>query len=105
MKPTNEKSGVYEIKCETRNCHYKYIGQTRRSATARFKEHKSHKTNNHIQFSSVANHMNMKLNGRRRLCEYNFDLQNLKVLKVVTNQKKLDAYEKIVHCTKIPRKN
>jgi DNA-binding LacI/PurR family transcriptional regulator len=22
MKPTNEKSGVYEIKCGTRNCHY-----------------------------------------------------------------------------------
>jgi hypothetical protein len=37
--------------------------------------------------------MKMKLNGGRRLCEHKFDLQNLKVLKVVTNQKKLDAYE------------
>jgi hypothetical protein len=27
MKPTNEKSGVYEIKCGTRN--YKYIGRTK----------------------------------------------------------------------------
>jgi hypothetical protein len=39
--------------------------------------------------------MKMKLNGGRRLCEHNFDLKNLKVLKVVTNQKKLDAYESI----------
>jgi hypothetical protein len=96
MKPTNEKSGVYEIKCETRNCHYKYIGWTRRFVTARFKEHKSHTSNNHIQLSFVANHMNMKLNGGRKLCEHNFDLQNLKVLKVVTNQKKLDAYASIL---------
>jgi hypothetical protein len=96
IKPTNEKSGVYEIKCGTRNCHYKYIGQTRRSIKARFKEHKSHTNNNHIQLSSIANHMKMKLNGGRRLCEHNFDLQNLKILKVVTNQKKLDAYESIL---------
>jgi hypothetical protein len=39
--------------------------------------------------------MKMKLNGGRRLCGHNFDLKNLKVLKVVTNQKKLDAYESI----------
>jgi hypothetical protein len=45
----------------------------------------------------VANHMKMKLNGGRRLCEHNFDLQNLKVVKVaITNQKKLDAYESIL---------
>jgi hypothetical protein len=67
MKPTNEKSGLYEIKCGIRNCHYKYIGQTRRSITARFKEHKSHTTNNHIQLSSEANHVKMKLNRGRRL--------------------------------------
>jgi hypothetical protein len=35
-------------------------------------------------------------NGGRRLCEHNFDLQNLKMLKVGTNQKKLDAYESII---------
>jgi hypothetical protein len=73
MKTTNETLEVYEIKCGTRNCHCKYIGQTRRSAMVRFKEHKSHTTNNHIQHSSVANHMKMKLNGRRRLCGHNFD--------------------------------
>jgi hypothetical protein len=59
-------------------------------------EHKSHTTNNHIQLSSVAKHMKMKLNGGRRLCEHKVDLQNLKVLKDVTNQKKLDAYESIL---------
>jgi hypothetical protein len=48
MKPTNVKSGVYEIKCGTRNCQYKYIGQTRRFVTTRFKEPKSHINNNHI---------------------------------------------------------
>jgi hypothetical protein len=70
--------------------------QTRRSVTARFKEHNSHTTNNHIHFSSVAYHMKMKLNGGRRLYEHNLDVQNLKVLKVVTYQMKLDAYESIL---------
>jgi hypothetical protein len=70
MKPTNKKSEVYEIKFGTRNCNFKYIGQTRRSVTACFKEHKSHTTNNHIQLSSVANPMKMKLNGG--MCEHNF---------------------------------
>jgi hypothetical protein len=46
--------------------------------------------------SSVAYHMKMKLNGGRKMCEHNFDLQNLKVLKVVINQKKLDTYESIL---------
>jgi hypothetical protein len=55
------------------------------TVTARFKEHKSQTTNNHIQLSSMANHMKMKLNGGRRLSEHHFNLQNLKVLKVVTN--------------------
>jgi hypothetical protein len=87
---------VYEIICGTKYCHYKYIGQTRRSVMVRFREHKSHTTNNHIQLSSVANHMKMKLNGGRRLCEYNFDKQDLKVWIVCTNQKKLDAYESIL---------
>jgi hypothetical protein len=40
----------------------------------------------HSQLSFVANHMKMKLNDGRRLCEHNFDLQNLK----------LDAYESIL---------
>jgi hypothetical protein len=26
-----EKSGIYEIRCGTQNCGYKYIGQTKRS--------------------------------------------------------------------------
>jgi hypothetical protein len=36
---TNEKSGIYEIQCDTRNCGYKNIGQTRRSIKTLFKEH------------------------------------------------------------------
>jgi hypothetical protein len=39
--------------------------------------------------------MKMKQNGEKRLCEHNYDLRNLTVLKVVTCQKKLDAYKSI----------
>jgi hypothetical protein len=94
-KPTNEKSGIYEISCATKHCGYRYIGQTRRSIKTRFKEHLSHTTNNHTSLSSVAHHMKIKQNGGRRICEHKFDLSNLKLLKNVTNQHKLDAYESI----------
>jgi hypothetical protein len=90
-----QKSGIYEIKCGTQNCGYKYIGQTRRSIKTRYKEHKSHTTNNHHELSSVANHMNNKLNGGIRRCPHNFEISNLKLLKTVPQQQKLDAYESI----------
>jgi hypothetical protein len=94
-RPTNEKSGIYEIHCGTRNCGYKYIGQTRRSIKTRFKEHLSHTNNDHIDLSSVAHHMKIKLRGGRRLCVHKFDVTNLKLLKNVTDSRKLDAYESI----------
>jgi hypothetical protein len=94
-KLTNNKSGIYEIQCGTRNCNYKYIGQTRRSILTRYKEHFSHSNNNHVQLSSVAKHMKLKINGGRRICEHKFDLTNLKLLKCVNNHYKLDAYESI----------
>jgi hypothetical protein len=92
-RPTNEKSGIYEIQCGTRNCGYKYIGQTRSSIKNRFKEHLSHTSNDHIDISSVAHHMNIKLRGGRRLCVYKFDVTNLKLLINVTDSRKLDAHE------------
>jgi hypothetical protein len=46
-----------------RNQKLSLLGQNKISVTARFKELKSHTTNNHIQLSSVANPMKMKLNG------------------------------------------
>jgi hypothetical protein len=66
-KITNDKSGIYEIKCGTWNCQYKYIGQTRRSIKTRLKEQLSHTNNNHTNLSSVAHHMKIKLNGSRRM--------------------------------------
>jgi hypothetical protein len=35
----------------------------------------------------------IKLNGGRRICEHKFDFSNLRLLKSVTSQQKLDAYE------------
>jgi predicted small metal-binding protein len=59
-KDPKEKCGIYEIKCGTQSCGYKYISQTKRSIKTRYKEHI---TNNHHEMSSVANHMNNKLHG------------------------------------------
>jgi hypothetical protein len=94
-RPTNEKSGIYEIQCGTRNCAYKNIGQTRRSIKTRFNEHVSHTNNNQIDLSAVAHYMKIKLRGGRRLCVHKFDVTNLKLLKNVTDSRKLDAYESI----------
>jgi hypothetical protein len=94
-KPTNENSGIYEIPCSTRNCGYKYIGQTRKSIKPRLKEYSSHTNNDHIDLSSVAHHMKIKLKSGWRLCIHNFDVTNLKLLKNVTNSRKLDTYESI----------
>jgi hypothetical protein len=90
-----QKSGIYEVKCGTSNCEYKYIGQSRRSIKTRFGEHRAHTENNKTNLSSVANHMRNKLNGGPRLCTHKFGLENLKLLKSVPNSRKLDAYESI----------
>jgi hypothetical protein len=92
-RPTNEKFGTYEFQCGTRNCGYTHIGQTRRSIKTRFKEHLSHINNDHIDLSSVAHHMKIKLRGGGRLCVHKFDVTNMKLLKNVTDSLKLDAYE------------
>lgn len=83
---TNEKSGIYEVKCG--NCEAKYIGQTKRSIKVRFKEHSSHIKYNRPEKSSVATHA---------LTTNHFDLKsdNVKLLKHVTNHRRLDAYESI----------
>jgi hypothetical protein len=73
----------------------KYIGQTRRSIKTRFKEHLSLTYNDYIDFSSVAHHMTIKLRDGRRFCVDKFDITNLKLLKNVTDSRKLDSYESI----------
>jgi hypothetical protein len=90
-----EKSGIYEIKCGTQKFGYKYIGQLRRSIKTRYKEHKSLTTYNHHELSFVANHMNNKLHGGQRRCPHDFEISNLKLLKNVPQQQKLDVYESI----------
>jgi hypothetical protein len=85
-----EKSGIYEIKCG-----YKYIDQTRRSIKTRYKEHKSHTTNNHHKLSSAANHMKNKLYGGQIRCPHDFVILDLKLLKNVPQHQKLDVYESI----------
>jgi hypothetical protein len=104
VRKEHEKAGIYEIKCGTTNCNYKYIGQTKRSITTRFKEYKSHTNNNHATLSSVSNHMKNKILGGRRICEHQFDITNLKLLKNVTNERKLDSYESILLFKKIKKK-
>jgi hypothetical protein len=89
-KDPMETSGIYENKCG-----YKYMGQTRRSIKTRYKEHKSHTTNNHHALTSVANHMNNKLHGGQKRHPHDFEISNLKLLKNVPQQQKLDAYESI----------
>jgi hypothetical protein len=59
------------------------------------KEHFCHTNNDHIDISSVAHHMTIKLKCGRRLCVHKFDVTSLKLLKNVTNSRKLDAYESI----------
>jgi hypothetical protein len=90
-----QKSGIYKVSCGTRNCEYKYIGQSRRSILTRFNEHKSHTEHNKTELSIVANHIKYKLNGGPRLCQHTFKLDNLELLKNVSNPMKLDAYESI----------
>jgi hypothetical protein len=78
-----EKSVIYEIKCGTKNCGNKYIGQTRRSIKTRYIEHRSHTTNNHHELSSVTNHMNNKLHRGQIRCPHDLGISNLKRLKNV----------------------
>ncbi|XP_055590309.1 uncharacterized protein LOC129742433 [Uranotaenia lowii] len=52
--PQDERSGIYEIPCES--CPAVYIGQTRRKFKVRLKEHRNAVDNNRVNESSVAAH-------------------------------------------------
>lgn len=81
-----DKSGIYEIACS--DCDHIYIGKTSRNLKTRFKEHIGHAKHNNPLKSSVAQHM-LEAN------HFNFDLNNIKLLKSVTDNFLLDAYESI----------
>lgn len=79
-----KKSGIYEISCG--DCNAKYIGQSKRSITTRFKEHMRHIKYNQPSKSSVAEHVLSN-------DHFNISNTNLKLIRQVTNDKALDAYE------------
>lgn len=81
-----EKSGIYEISCN--ECEKIYIGQTKRKIKTRFKEHISQIKQNHPT-SAVALHM---VNENHLTTT----IDNLKLKKIVNNNKKLDAWESIL---------
>lgn len=86
-----EKSGIYQITCSC--CQSTYYGQTRRQVRIRYKEHLANIKNNQPSKSSVAEHAitNSHLNFKE--VDEAFDKKELKLLKVVMNPMRLDAYE------------
>ncbi|KAJ8976203.1 hypothetical protein NQ317_008281 [Molorchus minor] len=88
----NDRSGIYEISCK--DCNLKYVGQTRRSILTRFKEHMAHLKYGRTDKSSVAQHA---FDNNHRI-----DINNLKLIRNVTNNRQLDAFEslEIVKCKK-----
>ncbi|KAJ8955988.1 hypothetical protein NQ318_006259 [Aromia moschata] len=86
----NEKSGIYEISCK--DCDQKYIGQTKRSILTRFKEHMAHLKYGRTEKYCVAQHA---FDNNHRI-----DINNLKLIRNVTNSRQLDAFEslEIIKC-------
>jgi hypothetical protein len=81
MLNENESAGVYEICC--RKCSKKYIGQTKRRSETRDKEHSAAIKSRQIEKSSVAKHC----------WEEGHVRGEMKLLKRINEQPKLDAYE------------
>ncbi|KAI4456803.1 giy-yig endonuclease superfamily [Holotrichia oblita] len=74
MQPL-EKSGIYEINCN--DCNQKYIGQTRRAVSTRFKEHMANLRFNRIEKASVAQHIFET--------DHNIDHTNVKLIRQINN--------------------
>lgn len=81
--PPLTTAGIYEISCQ--DCDLKYVGQSRRAISDRFKEHKSATDHGHIERSSVAEHMLIQ--------QHEIDIEASQRLKFVMSQHKLDAWE------------
>lgn len=81
--PSLNKSGIYEITCK--NCPQKYIGQSKRSVSVRYKEHFSHIKYNRPSKSSLAKHI--------LETDHDVDASCLKLIKCVNNVRNLDALE------------
>lgn len=81
----DQKSGIYEITCK--DCNQKYVGQTRRSISTRYKEHIAHFRYNRPEKSSVARHIFDTGHG--------MPTDSLRLVKTVHNFRELDSYESI----------
>lgn len=79
-----QKSGIYKIQCS--DCGAKYYGQTRRTVEKRFVEHTKCIQNNEPRRSAFAAHA-LENN------HFTTTINNVRLLKYVTNEQKLDAYE------------
>lgn len=79
-----DKSGIYRMKCS--DCDAEYIGQTRRALKHRCKEHIKCVQQKQVRKSAFANHavFNQHLN---------VSLDNIQLVKCVSDEKRLDAYE------------
>jgi hypothetical protein len=86
---TLQKSGIYQIDCL--GCSASYIGQSRRSITTRFNDHRRNIRKNHPELSSIADHVISHINGPRSKHDVNLD--NFSLLKEVRRPDHLDASE------------
>ena len=77
-------SGIYRIKCS--ECDAVYIGQTKRTVEQRFKEHLKSVEQRHTYKSAFAAHAVESKH-------LNTTVKNVKLLKRVTDHRRLDAYE------------
>jgi hypothetical protein len=67
-----------------------YIGQTQRSLKTRFSEQHSSIRMNHPDESNIARHVLSEINDNQG---HSISLDNLKIVKEVRKQNKIDAYE------------
>jgi hypothetical protein len=82
--PTNEKSGIYEVSCAT--CDDKYRGQTCRRCIDRYSEHERAFRLKQPTKSAIAKHC----------LEEGHQIGDFKLLKNVTDKRKLDAWESLL---------
>jgi hypothetical protein len=82
-KPANTKSGIYNIHCG--DCTGNYVGQTKRRVETRVKEHIRAIRNKQDDKSAIAAHC----------IEERHQVKSYKLLKQVTNNYQLDAWESL----------
>jgi hypothetical protein len=83
--PMDVKAGIYEGKCNNKRCSKMYVGQTKRPFHARWDEHERAYRLKHPADSALAKHC----------LDKNHKLGTFKIMKRVTEEWKLDAWESI----------